>query len=73
MPILSEVALAPESVVELVRCGCGTSKCSKRCTCRQHNLTCTEYCKCGADKERTNTGFKEIDETIEDDEDVSEC
>ena len=55
VPILSDIAIAPESVVELVRCGCGISKCSRRCSCRRHNLTCTEACACGADEECINT------------------
>ena len=67
VPLLSDVAVAPESVVELVRCGCGVSKCSARCTCRQHNLTCTESCKCGAGEECTNTGFNGNEETPDDD------
>ena len=58
IPILSEVLIAPESVVELVRCGCRMSKCSKRCTCRLNNLDCTEVCKCGADEEFWNTGVE---------------
>ena len=72
VPILSDIAEAPESVMKLVRCGCGISKCSKRCSCRRHNLTCTEACACGADEECTNTAVhqtKELENTddIQDD------
>ena len=62
IPVLSEMAIAPESVVELVRCGCGISKCSRRCSCRRHNLTCTESCACGADEECANTAVQQTEE-----------
>ena len=46
-PVLSSIQLAPESVVELLKCSCDISKCSSaRCTCHQNNLSCTELCKC---------------------------
>ena len=34
VPTLSDIAITLESVVELDRCGCGISKCSRRCSCR---------------------------------------
>ena len=55
--MLSQVAPAPESVLQLVRCNCGatnmesTNKCSRRCSCKSNNLVCTELCKCEADDE----------------------
>ena len=66
IPILSEAPIAPESVIELVRCGCGVSKCSNRCTCRLNNLNCTEICKCGADEECLNTGAGNRENTADD-------
>ena len=57
LPVLSQVAPAPESVLQLVRCNCGatnmesTNKCSRRCSCKSNNLVCTELCKCEADDE----------------------
>ena len=55
VPILSDIAITPEFLVEFVRCGCGLSKRSRRCSCRRHNMTCTEARACGADKECTLT------------------
>ena len=62
VPILSDIAITPKSVAELVRCGCGISKCSKRCSCRKHNVTCTEARARGADKECTNTAVHQTEE-----------
>ena len=57
-PLLSKVPIAPEAIVELVKCSCSTtkknpsSKCvSARCSCRPNMLTCTELCQCEADTE----------------------
>ena len=64
--ILSDIAITPElisrTVIEFFRCGCGISKCSRRCSCRQHNVTCTEARACGADKECTNTAVHQTEE-----------
>ena len=68
MPILSEIAIDPESAVELVRCGCGISKCS-RCSCRRHNLACIEPCACEADEERANTAVQQTEELENPDDD----
>ena len=60
-PKLSCVQLAPESVVELLKCSCNKSRCgSARC---QHNLPCTELCKCeaGVDCENIPTAIIEND------------
>ena len=46
VPVVSIVPAAPEAVVELVKCSCVASKCSGRCSCKAHNLACTELCKC---------------------------
>ena len=47
IPVVSKVPAALEAVVELVKCSCIASKCSGRCSCKAHNLACTELCKCG--------------------------
>jgi len=44
--VQKKVPVAPEAVVELVKCSCFASKCSGRCSCRAHNLPCTELCRC---------------------------
>ena len=51
LPVLSQVAVAPVSVLQLVRCNCEKSKCSRTCSCRGNNVVCTELCKCGGEGE----------------------
>ena len=48
IPVLSDLPPAPEAVVELVKCSCGVSKCSRKYSCKVNNLTCTDLCKCEA-------------------------
>lgn len=50
-PLLSKVPLAPVSILQLVKCGCGQSKdgsnvCLRRCSCKRNNVICTELCNC---------------------------
>ena len=59
VPMLSKVSPAPQSVVELVHCNCGTSSptytnncATGRCSCKSKNLVCTELCRCEAEEER---------------------
>ena len=49
VPVLSHVAPAPVSLLQLVRCNYEKSKCSRRCSCRGENVVCTELCKCGGE------------------------
>ena len=56
LPLLTKETPAPGAVLQLIRCNCGstivesTSK-TCRCSCKQHNLVCTELCNCvGYDK-----------------------
>jgi hypothetical protein len=53
VPNLSDIAPAPTTVVELVKCRCGSSKpnatsacTTARCSCLAHGLVCTELCWC---------------------------
>ncbi len=39
---------APKAVVELIRCQCLRSKCETRCSCKQHNMYCSEMCVCAS-------------------------
>ena len=70
VPTLSFVPPAPQAVVELVRCGCGVSNCSKRCTCRQNNLVCTEMCNCGADEDCANTAQQHSEHEYDSDDEI---
>ena len=38
--------LAPKAIIEMVNCHCKVNCLSQRCSCRSHNLPCTELCLC---------------------------
>jgi hypothetical protein len=42
---------APESVLHIVKCGCGTKCQTGRCSCRRAGLNCTYICSCADDDE----------------------
>ena len=66
--VLSQVAPAPVSVLQLVRCNCEKSKCSRRCSCRGNSVACTELRKCGGEGDScTNITPPRIGEDLEDD------
>lgn len=73
MPLLSKEAPAPEAVLQLIRCNCGSTnidsanKCSRRCSCRQNNLVCTELCNCTGDDTCQNTNPITDGQDIEED------
>jgi len=72
MPVPTLLPPAPVSILQLVKCGCGSSKCSatSMCSCRRNNLNCTELCTCDADDETcTNTAVQRL-EGLDDDEDA---
>ena len=50
-PISDGVALAPDALLKVVKCGCsGEIQCrTKRCGCRQSNLSCSVFCACQVD------------------------
>ena len=37
---------APDSIMELISCGCKTGCQTDRCRCRKNELLCTEMCRC---------------------------
>ena len=46
-PVIPTLPPAPEAVIQLVKCGCATKRCStNRCQCRKANLSCTDLCSC---------------------------
>ena len=49
LTVLSQIPPAPDSVMQLVRCNCEKSMCSRRCSCRGNNVVCTELCKSGGE------------------------
>ena len=47
---------APDAVLALVHCGCQKTQCTKgRCTCKQHDLPCTDLCQCLMCENRPST------------------
>ena len=49
MPILIRTPIVPDLILKLIRCTCSKSHCVGRCSCRQHDMPCTELCKCDPD------------------------
>ena len=50
VPIMTNMPPAPEAVIQLIKCMCTATKCTRYCSCRRNNLACTEICKCNADE-----------------------
>ena len=48
-PKLTSIPLAPDSILQLVRCKCSKSQCNGRCSCRENKMPCTELCNCDPD------------------------
>ena len=44
MPVLTRLPLAPQSILQLVKCGCVKRSCNRRCSCQEHNVQCIELC-----------------------------
>ena len=46
-PVMKPAPHAPEVVTELVKYGCGQTRCSNnQCKCKKSGLFCTEFCSC---------------------------
>ena len=66
-PIMTEMALAPKELLNIVRCSCKSSDCSsKRCSCRKAGLPCLYACthcsKNGCINQRQELG-EEVEDT----------
>ena len=44
LPVMSNEAIAPKTVLEKISCGCKTG-CKLRCSCRVFGTECTTNCK----------------------------
>ena len=59
LSLLTKETLAPGAVLQLIRCNCGSTivestSTTRRCSCKRHDLFCTELCNCaGYDVSRT--------------------
>ena len=51
LPTTTKVPLAPQAIVELIRCQCTAHCTTQSCSCQRHNLACTDLCLCGNDCE----------------------
>ncbi len=40
LPVMTDLAPAPDNLLKIIRCTCQTDCSSLRCTCRKHNLLC---------------------------------
>ena len=68
---------APSTLLELTYCSCKKTSCEEpktagkgRCSCRQHNVICTDLCKCINCQNSAQTGdnMEEEDTDIEDED-----
>ena len=50
----------PDSVMELMSCGCKKGCQMDRCHCRKNELLCTEMCRC-KDCRNTDTEYDKLD------------
>lgn len=48
-PVLMTMDPMPKAIAEMVKCGCKSSKCASRCSCKAAELPCTEACLCEGD------------------------
>ena len=63
VPVIMDKPPAPKAVVELVKCGCATTRCATlACSCRKQGLNCTAICKCEAEDEACDNATNENDE-----------
>jgi hypothetical protein len=47
IPIMTTNPPAPHAIIELIKCGCKTSRCAtQQCKCRSNKLNCTDLCAC---------------------------
>ena len=65
---------APDTVLELLSCGCKTSCKTKRCTCVSNGLLCTDLCVCVSCDNKINgiqgdISDEELDEETYNDDD----
>ena len=67
-PKTSDAPVAPDSVLNLIKCGCCSDCLSKRCKCSKINLVCTALCDCGDLCDNTDVGRFVNYETLEEDE-----
>ena len=65
------VEVAPQEVLEMTRCKCLASGCrTKRCSCQQAGLFCSELCGC-KDCKNKKPDYEQTDSDSEDEEEYN--
>ena len=54
VPVLLTKEQAPKSIIELTACRCKKSACTRNCSCKLSNLSCTDACLCMVGEECQN-------------------
>ena len=67
-PIMTTNMPVPQSIIELIACGCKSDCSTDRCRCHKNNLRCTEMCRCDKCENSENDGFEDISEHLDEDE-----
>ena len=61
-PMITDLPPSPKTIVKLVQCECGVSRCSGGiCCARDKSLSCTEMCKCDADADKSDNILYPLD------------
>ena len=72
LPVPTTVLPAPHAVLQLVKCGCHGSCSTMICSCRKHNLKCTDTCICEEACENRIVNIHTAGDDSDDDDDVLE-
>ena len=72
-PITTDLPVAPEYILQRIKCACRANCKSGNCSCKRVTLYCTKDCGCNTD-ECTNiqqmTIEEDVEEVLDDDEDL---
>ena len=73
VPVMTNRPLAPEVILQLLRCGCSKAeRCSNNsCQCRKAGLKCTDHCTCSDYGETCDNDGQEKDVLYSDEKDIS--
>ena len=66
--VWTDLAPAPQAVMSLVCCGCHGTCQTRRCSCVNNGLPCTEACTCSEDCMNSATDLEDNDDDADDDE-----
>ena len=66
--VWTDLAPAPQAVMELVCCGCRGTCQTRRCSCVGNGLPCTEACTCSEECMNSATDLEEGEDDVDDDD-----